>query len=338
VNATALAGERWRGLTMRRIDVAIVGFTVPATLMAWGLTAAHGRPFALLAVLPCLAAVAFRARPLLAAGCIGLGATLLRLSYLGIGSSTQIDNARLAAERAFAGFSPYGAMIPSTTGPPEPFVYGPLGLLWWQPGVVVELAASIAVTVLLIRTRSWLTLAVYSGLPFSIYLTTTGVNDYSPGFMIAMALLLVRTHRVAGSVLLGVVAAVKPYAFAWYLPVIGLGSWPAAAALVATTGLLWSPLLFWGPAGFLRSVQLANGMHPEPANTLNLPLLQWVSAPLALAGLFVRRWEWAVLFGSAAFVAFLFFGWWASLGYWLAVIPVTGIALERLWTSRHDAP
>jgi hypothetical protein len=47
-----------------------------------------------------------------------------------------------------------------------------------------------------------------------------------------------------------------------------------------------------------------------------------------LAALFVRRWSLAVLAGSAIFVIVLFFDTWASFGYWLAVVPITGIALE----------
>jgi hypothetical protein len=336
VSTTAFTVERPRRLAFRRIDVAIVAFTVLAALMAWGLAVAHGRTFALLALVPCLAAVALRMRPVWAAGCIGLGATMLRLFYMGIGSSTQIDNARAAAERAFGGASPYGVLIPSTTWSAEPYIYGPLGLLWWQPGVAVELAAAVAVTVLLIRTRSWLTLAAYSGLPFSIYLTTTGVNDYSPGFLIAAALLLVRTRPVAGAGLLGVAAAVKPYAFAWFLPVIGYGGWQVAAALGATTAVLWSPLIAWGPIGFLRSVQLVGDLYPAPANALNVPLLRWAAVPLALVGLLARRWDHAVLIGAAVFVTYLFFSRWASLGYWLAVIPAAGIAIEDLW-MRHSS-
>jgi hypothetical protein len=213
-------------------------------------------------------------------------------------------------------------------------VYGPLALLWWQPGVAVELLAAVAVTALLIATGSWLTLAVYSGLPFSVYLTTTGVNDYSPGLLIAVALLLLRTRPMVGAALLGIAAAVKPYAFAWFLPAIGYGGWHATAGLAATTAVLWSPLLAWGTQGFVRSAQIANSMHPEPGNTLPVPVLQLASLPLAVAGLFVRRWEWAVLIGAAVFVAYLFFAWWASLGYWLAVLPIAGIAVEGLWMAR----
>ena len=41
-----------------------------------------------------------------------------------------------------------------------------------------------------------------------------------------------------------------------------------------------------------------------------------------------------MLVGSAAFVTFLFLDFWASYAYWLAVLPVSGLALESLaWSA-----
>ncbi len=331
MTATTLAARARGTLGLGRIDVAIVAYSVMAALMAWGLTVAHGRPYALLALAPAALALAFRSRPMLAGTCIGLSATILRLAYVGIGYSTQIDNAQAAAARALDGLSPYGVGIPAATTQPEPYLYGPIGLIWWQPGVVVELLAAVALTALLVRTRSWLTLALFSGLPFSIYLTTTGVNDYSPALLIAGGLLLLRTRPVLGACVLAVAAAIKPYAFAWFLPAMGFGGWPVAATLVGLTAMLWSPLIFWGPVSYLRSVQLHESAHPTQQNALNLPVLRWVAVPLALLGLLVRRWDHAVLLGSGVFVTYLFLDRWASLGYWLAVIPAAGIAIEDRW-------
>ena len=327
-----LRADRHLAVSVTRVDAAIVGYAVLATLMAWGLATVHDRPIALLSLIPACIALAFRRRAILAGVCVGVSATILRFSYLGIGYSTQVDHARTAAARAFSGISPYGALLPSATAPPEPYVYGPLGLLWWQPGPIVELFAAIAVTVLLIRTQSWLTLAVYSGLPFSVFLTTTGVNDYSPGLLIAGALLLMRTRPALGAALLSVAAAVKPYALAWFLPAVGYGGWVVAASLFGVTALLWSPLLVWGPASYLRSLQLNASVHPVSANALNLPILRILAIPLSLLGIFTRRWENAVLLGAAVFVVYLFLGQWASLGYWVAVIPAAGIAIERRWS------
>lgn len=327
-------GRPLRPFGFTRLDVAIVLYAAAASLLAWGLATVHARPLALAAVAPALVALAFRARPVAAALSIAVSATALRIAYVGIGYSTQVDHARAAAARAFDGLSPYGVLLPSATAPPEPYVYGPLGLLWWQPGVAIELIAAIAVTALLIGTGSWLTLAVYSGLPFSVYLTTTGVNDYSPGLLIAAALLIMRTRPALGAGLLGFAAAVKPYAAAWFLPAIGYGGWTVAVVLAGATAFLWSPLLLWGPGSYVRSVQLSDTVHPVSANTLNLPLLRWIALPLALLGLWVRRWDHAVLLGALVFVTYLFFDRWASLGYWLAVIPAAGMAIESRWAQR----
>lgn len=318
--------RRWR---LSRYDLAAVLFAVPATLMAIGLATTQGRSTALIVIGISAASVAARRTPLLGAVLIATASVVLRLAYVGIGYSTQIDHARTAAERALSGLSPYGVLLPSATALPEPYTYGPLGLLWWQPGVAVEFAAAVGVMALLIWTRSWLTLALYAGLPFAVFLTTTGVNDYSPGFLIASALLVLKTHPLLGAGLLTVAGAIKPYAVAWFLPVIGYSGWGAAAVLLAGTLVLWSPLIAWGPMGFLRSIQLHAQVHPEQANSLNLPLLRWLAVPIAAIGLTVRRWDRMVLVGSVAFVVFLFLDRWASLGYWLAVMPIAGIALEQ---------
>jgi hypothetical protein len=272
---------------------------------------------------------AMRRWPLAVGALITIASAILRAAYIGIGYSTQVDHARHAAMIALEGRSPYGVLLTSISAPPEPYVYGPLGLLWWQPGVVVEFAAALAVMMLLVHTRAWLTLSVYAGLPFAVYLTPTGVNDYSPGLLIVSALLLMRTRPVLGGGLLAIAGAVKPYAFAWFIPAIGYAGLPAALSIGGLSAVLWSPLLvWWGPRTFLASLALAPQVHPIQANALNLPILRWLAVPFAMLGLAARRWHHMVLLGSAAFAAFLFLDRWASLGYWLAVIPAAGIALE----------
>jgi len=320
-----------------RIDVAIVVFAVPAALMAVGLATAHGRPLALTVLVLIAGSFLLRRQSTWCATSIVAASVVLRLSYIGLGYSTQVDHARNAAARVATGLSPYGVLLSSATAPPEPYVYGPLGLLWWQPGVIVELVAAIAVMVVLVACRSWLTLALYAGLPFGVYLTTTGVNDYSPGFLILSAMLLLRSRPVLGAAVLAVAAGIKPYAFAWFLPAMGFAGPSAAAMLVGATTFLWSPLLVWGPGGFVQSVRLSAEVHPVPENALNLPLLRWIAVPLWGAGLFIRRWDHMVLLGSIVFCAYLFLDRWASLGYWLAVIPAAGVALEERW-SRHNPP
>jgi hypothetical protein len=322
------APARLRRLRFSRVDVAILIFAIPTVIMAVGLAMYHERPLALISVALVGAAALLRRSPFRAAIAMAAGSAVLRSAYVGLGYSTQVDHVRTAMDRVLAGTSPYGVLLPSATAPPEPFTYGPLALLWWQPGVIVEFIAALVVMGLLIWTRAWITLAVYGGLPFAVYLTPTGVNDYSPGLLIAIAMLLIRTRPVLGAGVLAVAAAVKPYAFAWFIPAAGYAGWGAAALLVGATAIFWSPLLFWGPATFLRSVELHREVHPIGANALDLPALRWIAVPLAVAGALVRRWDAMVLLGSAAFVAYLFLDRWASLGYWVAVIPAAGIALE----------
>ena len=325
-----------RALRLRysRLDVALVLFAAPAIVMAVGLATIHERPIALIVVPILVAAVLRRRRPLAVALALVGASIILRIGYVGIGYSTQVDHARNAAERAASGLSPYGVLLSSAAAPPEPYIYGPLGLLWWQPGVAVEFVAAIAVMGILIACRAWLTLALYAGLPFAVYLTTTGVNDYSPGLLIVTGLLLLRTHRYVGAGVLALAASVKPYAFAWFIPAFGYGGWAVAAVLGAASAVLWSPLLAWGGLdSFLRSVRLNADVHPEQANALNVPALRWLALPLELAGVFVRRWDAMVLLGASVFCVFLFLDRWASLGYWLAVLPAAGIAIESRWSA-----
>ena len=64
-----------------------------------------------------------------------------------------------------------------------------------------------------------------------------------------------RTQPLVGAGALAVAAALKPYAFAWFLPAIGFGGMWVTAVLAAGTAVLWTPLLLWwgGPAAFFLS-------------------------------------------------------------------------------------
>ena len=141
-----------------------------------------------------------------------------------------------------------------------------------------------------------------------------------------------------GAALLALAAGIKPYAFAWFLPAMGYAGLAATAVLAGVALLVWSPLLVWGPNNWIQSLRLHAAVHPNQENALNVPLLRVIAAPLAAAGLLVRRWDHMVLLGSIVFCAYLFLDRWASLGYWLAVIPVAGVALESRWWPTPAAP
>lgn len=312
-------------------------FATLASLPALHLATYQDRPWALLAIIGVLvASLEVWKRPMVAAAAIVATSLFLQVSYVGVGYSDQIDLGRLALARALDGDSPYGFLFTNRTGGVNPFAYGPLAMLTSIPGPAFELAASALLLATIAATRSWLTLCVVAGFPPFIYQAITGINDYSVALLLTLALLALPTRPTTGMALLAIAAAVKPYAAAWFLPAVGFAGWAAGLWLIGLSLILWSPLLVWGVGSYVESLRLVvNAAAPEgwASNTIPLMWVRLLALPLSLAGLLMRRWEHAVLLGAAAFVAVLFFGRWASLGYWVAVLPITGIALERMLVS-----
>lgn len=278
----------------------------------------------------------WRAQPRRAAILIIIASVVLRLHTIGFGFADQITVSLSAFDYVLAGGNPYGVGYETTVPPGAPFPYGPLGLVWWLPGPTVEFAAVVATMALLWWRGSWLTFAFVAGWHQSVVLTFVGINDYSPGLLIALAVVLLPKRAALAGATLAVAAALKPYAAAWFLPFVGVGGAATAAAIVGVSLTLWSPVLFvWGIPSFLRSLELAVLVHAEEsANAFDIPVLRWIAVPMAAAGMFVRRWEFAVLLGAAVFVAFLFTQHWASYGYWMALAPAVGLAVESLWRDR----
>jgi hypothetical protein len=202
--------------------------------------------------------------------------------------------------------------------------------VWWLPGPVIEFGAALGIMAVLAWQRAFVTLAMFAAWQPWVYLTFAGLNDYSPALLLLIGLITIRSRPLLGAATLAVAAALKPYAFAWFLPAIGYAGLRGAAIMVITTALLWSPLFLWwgGVPKFLETVRLAARAHPE-ANAVNLPLLRWVAVPFVALSLVARRWDDMVIFGSAAFIIYLFLDRWASGGYWIAVVPILGLALER---------
>lgn len=322
-----------------RWAVGLVVFTVMASLPAAHLVLYQGRWWAVLTVIGVVVALALNRRhPLVAAGAVIGSSILLQLGYIGIGYSDQIDLGRLALERAVAGASPYGVQYVNAAGGLNPFAYGPLAMVTSVLGVPFELIASAALLATVALTRSWLTLCVVAGFPPFIYQAATGINDYSVSLLLLAGWLALRTRPRIGMALLATAAAIKPYAAAWFLPAIGYAGWLNGAWLIGLSAILWSPVLAWGIGTYVESLRLvviASAPTGWASNAIALPWVRTLAVPLSVAGLFVRRWSPAIILGSTAFVAVMFFGEWASLGYWVAVLPVTGFALERAWSDRH---
>lgn len=320
-----------------RSSVALVLFAILALQPLLAL--ASSRPVAAAGAGACImVAVAWHRSPVAVAVFIIGASIVMRLGFIGVGYADQIQVSQSAFERVLAEGNPYGVGYASTMPPGSPFPYGPLGLIWWLPGPIVEGFAAVALMVLLAWRGAWLTLAFIGGWVVAIAMTFHGGNDYGPALLILAAVILLPTHpRWAGATLAAAIA-LKPYAAAWLLPFIGAG---AGLTAVAGTLVLWSPLLLvWGIPSFLKTVDLAAHLHAQgpPDQTLNVPALRWLAVPFALIGLAARRWEDAALLGSATFIIFLFLDRWASTGYWMAVIPPLGMALESLWRKRAQAP
>ena len=327
-----------RGLANDRLRVqrlvAAMAFTVLFAASSLVLAFHRGWPAALLAwgVLS-IAAVRWPAPSMLAATLI------LRLGFSDACCTDQIIVSHAAWERVIAGAGgPYGVGYSQTIPSGAPFPYGPLALIWWLPGTIVPLAASCGIVALLAWKKAWITLAVFAVWQPSVWLTFVGVNDYSPALLILLATIVLPSRPKLACVLLAVAAALKPYAFAWFLPFAAFVGPAGLATLALATAVMWSPLLVWGgPGAFLESVRLAREVHPVSENTLNLPALRWAAVPLNALGIWARHWEVAAVVGATTFVVFLFLDWWGSYSYWLVVLPILGLTIESVFVHGLSA-
>jgi hypothetical protein len=293
----------------------------------------QGHVWALFALLAVPAALLLRGRPRIAALALVAGGVVLRLSVAGVWQADPVAVTVAAGQAALNGYDPYGHGYAAAVPPGAPFPYGPLALVWGLPGQIVESAASVGTMLLFVLTGSWITLGLYAADSFAVHSATQGVNDLSPGLLIAVGLLALRKRPVLGGLVLAMAAAIKPYAFAWFPAAVGYAGLPALLGMAGGSLVLWSPLVDWGLTSYLKSVAMARAVHAFP-NALNIPELRVLGIPIAIAGLWVRRWEVMVALGTVVFVVVLFFDHWASKGYWLAVLPIVGIATEG-WVVRR---
>ena len=321
-----------------RLDAAIVLYGAFVAVLAY-FPLRGGNQFVILALLAAPAAVFLRRRPYAAAAVMIVGSVVLRVSYGGAVYADQLTVSQLAVERVLAGGNPYAETYPALQD--AIYSYGPLGMLVWLPGTWAEVVASAGTMALLAYQRAWLTFGFFAAWPFMIELTASGVNDYSAGFALIAALVLLRTRPRLGMAALAMAVAIKPYAAAWVLPAAALGGVTASAVFVVVSAALWAPVLFgWGIASFVESVRNVQRLHQSylvagvpDSGSINAPLLRWLVIPFSVVGLWLRSWRATLLLGSAGYIAFLFFSPWTSGGYWVAVIPVLGMALESNLTD-----
>ena len=312
-------------------EAALSLWVLVSTPVALHLAFADGRLHALIALACGPAAIAMRKRPMLAGTTLLVGGALLRFAYLGWSETDPLELSRQAAESVLAGNNPYEGLFANGS----PYSYGPLGLLTYQAGILGEFLGATGISILLLLSRAWLTLALFNAWPLFLYTSVSGNNDYSVGFLLLLGLVLTRTHPHAGMACLAVAGAIKPYVAAWALPAIGFaGLGPTAVGAVVSV-VLWAPVLFaWGLPTFLdatrhvdegRSTQVG---HFPSWSFADVPSLRLLVVPLSVLGLMMQSWRAMVLLGAAGFVAFLGFSPWAHHAYLAVVTPAIGLALE----------
>jgi len=314
---------------------------LPGAIVLWALVTAPvavflmttaGRPLAISALVAAPIAFLVRRRPLVSAAILVAGATVLRLSLIGLFSSDPIEVSQLASAVAFAGADPYAARY--LDGLPYP--YGPVGLVSYLGGVPAELIATIGVSAILAAHGAWISLALFNAWPQFLYMPVIGNNDFSVGFVTLFALVLLRSRPMIGMALLAIAIGIKPYAAAWLFPAGVFGGWLASLIGMAVLVVCWAPVLFiWGVPSFVRASaeaeQVRSGLAEVPSwSFADLPLVRWLAVPIAFAAVFVRSWRAMVLTGATVFVVFLGFAPRAPQPYVAFLLPIVGLAIESL--------
>jgi hypothetical protein len=241
----------------------------------------------------------------------------------------QMAVSRAALRIMTGGGNPWGFGYAESVPPGAPFPYGPLAGLTSVLGVPGEVIAMGGILLILAFSRALLTLAFLAAWVAWINLGVCGINDQVPALLLLAGLLLLERRKLSGAVLVAISAGIKPYGFAWFPPLLGYGGAAVTAVLVGVAAVLWLPVVLWGPSSYLTSVDMARSIHPRSENTLDMPGLRILALPVVVASLFVRSWSTAMLSGALIFVIVLFLDHWASFGYWLVVLPIVGIVLER---------
>ena len=290
------------------------------------------------------------------AGLVGLGVALRLIRFRGL-ESDALSVTVTAIHQALAGSSPYAVGPPGSLLAGSTFPYGPVSLLWDLPVQfeprVMELVASFAVLVALAVWRRPLGLAVYAAVPLMVLQTTDGSNDTSAGLLILLALVVAERRPLCGGVLLAIATGCKPYAAAWAVPLIAWGGLMPLVGFAATSVVVWSPLLIWGPRSFLDALQRAESIHTAPYYSLaeyleryfGVSLAENVFGPLRLALgfgtavivgarlVFVKSYDVVVVGGSLVFVVLMYAGFWATPAYLAAIAPILCWKLDG-WIAR----
>ena len=308
---------------------------VPLALAETGVGIVLGRPIVAVGLLAVPVMAANREKPVVWAAAFVLTGILFRVGTAFGGPMTdQIETTQAAARGILDGLNPYGRPIAGTSTN-APFPYGPLALLAYLPGVWTEIGAATVVLLILARHRAWLTLALYAPNPLLIRTSIAGANDVLPGLLIMLAVLRARQSPRTAAVALAVATAVKPYAAAWLPGLVGLCGPECLLAFALVSAALWSPvLLVWGVPSFLSSIAMAEAQHTGSQLALDVPGLRVLAVPVAACATLLRSWRAFFWLGLVIYCIVLFLARWASLGYVLAVAPITGLVIEEWLAGR----
>jgi len=294
-----------------------------------------GRPVAALGLVPLILMPALARHPVAAGVALACGGLIFRVALIGTGSLTdQIETTQAALSIALAGDNPYGYAIPGTSTV-SPFPYGPVALVAYIPGVWTEVAAGLLTMLVLARERVPVAVAIYAAFPLVVRGTIMGTNDVLPGLLVTVAVLLIASRPMWAALVLALAAAIKPYALAWAPGLFGAGGLAAAVTFIVVSLLAWSPVLWWGPATYVRSIVLAEALHPIPGSVTDLRVGRLLALPLSvLAFARARSFEALVLSGTLVFGSVMLLSHWISFTYLLAPLPLLLIVAERWLRAR----
>jgi hypothetical protein len=265
----------------------------------------------------------------------GIALRLLHRDELG---SDVLTVTRAAIAAVLDGANPYGHGYGVSKPPGAPFAYGPVALLWYavMPRTI-ELIASTTVLFALAATQRLIGLAVCAlWVPLAI-LANDGSNDSSVGLLLLGAMVLAERSPRLGAAALALVVAFKPYALAFLPPLVAFGGLGVLGPFVAVSLVAWGPAVaLWGGDNLLTSFRMALDVHRVPYFSLaaivhgeyeDRSVFTLVQVALgALAAVGSLRWTRTarsmVAWGIAIYGLTLFAGWWATVAYWAAVLPL----------------
>lgn len=273
----------------------------------------------------------------------------LRILHDGEMGSDVLVVTQSAIDDVIRGENPYGHGYPTSRPPGAPFAYGPLALVWYAiTPRTIELVSSVAVLVALAASQRLIGLAMCAlWVPLAI-LANDGSNDSSAGLFLLGALVLAERSPRLGAVALAAVVAFKPYALAFLPPLVAFGGPGVLLPFLLASALAWGPAIaLWGAGSILASFRMAMEVHVLPwyslAAALRLdagwrPALGLVQLTCGLAASlaslrFARSARGMVAWGIVIFAGTLFTGWWATLAYWAAVIPIAAWHIDA-WYRR----